>query len=171
MESQVFILLHIRWLIQKNFTLPLETNLISLFFSLIGSAGTWQQGFYAFGYVVLTLEAYFIRDWRTLTFFSILPSFVVLFIFKTIPESPRWLASQGKIKEAEHILRKIGKENGSRNNEVIFLKVDSRTEGKTSQHGTLDLFTHRSVCPVTGIMMLSWCVNTDDGVLWTCFEC
>ena len=57
-------------------------------------------------------------------------------------------------------MRKIGKENGSRNNEVIFLKVDSRTEGKTSQHGALDLFTHRSVCPVTGIMMLSWCVNS-----------
>lgn len=108
----------------------------------------------------MTLEAYFIRDWRTLTFFSILPSFVVLFIFKTIPESSRWLASQGKIKEAEHILRKIGKENGSHNNEVIFLKVDSRTEGKTSQHGALDLFTHRSVCPVTGIMMLLWCVNS-----------
>lgn len=100
------------------------------------------------------------RDWRTLTFFSILPSFVVLFIFKTIPESPRWLAFQGKIKEAEYTLKKIGKENGSRNNEDIFLKVDSRTEGKTSHHGAIDLFTHRSVCPVTVIMMLAWCVNS-----------
>lgn len=57
-------------------------------------------------------------------------------------------------------MKKIGKENGSRNNEDIFLKVDSRTEGKTSHHGAIDLFTHRSVCPVTVIMMLAWCVNS-----------
>ena len=127
---------------------------------MLGTAGTWQQGFYAFGYVVLALEAYFIRDWRTLTFISILPSFIVLLIFKSIPESPRWLASQGRITEAEHILRKIGKENDSLNSEVIFLKVDTRTEGKASQYGAFDLFTRKSVCVITVIMMMLWCVNS-----------
>lgn len=128
---------------------------------IVGSAGTWQQAFYAIGYVVLALEAYFIRDWRTLTVITILPSFIVLLIFKSIPESPRWLASQGRIKEAENILRNIEKENSSNKNEVIFLKTDTtKQDTKTSQYGVIDLFTHKSVCIVTVIMMFTWCVNS-----------
>lgn len=109
----------------------------------------------------MALEAYFIRNWRTLTIISILPSFIVLLIFKSIPESPRWLASQGRIKETENILRKIEKENGSDKNEVIFLKTETtKGDTKTSQYGIIDLFTHKSVCVVTVIMMFSWCVNS-----------
>ena len=137
-----------------------QLKVFFLYLSLLGSAGTWQQGFYAFAYVVLAFEAYFIRDWRTLTIISILPSFIVLLVFKSIPESPRWLASQGKIKEAENILRKIEKENGSNTNEVIFLKVEAKIRGKSSQHGIIDLFMHKSVCIITVVMMLIWCVNS-----------
>ena len=108
----------------------------------------------------MAFEAYFIRDWRTLTVISILPSFTVLLIFKSIPESPRWLASQGRTKEAEHILRKIEKENGCDKNEVIFLKVETKVDGNVSQYGIIDLFTHKSVCIITVIMMLLWCVNS-----------
>ena len=130
-------------------------------FFFVGSAGTWQQAFYAVGYVVLAIEAYFIRNWRTLTVITILPSFIILLIFKSIPESPRWLASQGRIKEAENILRNIEKENNSDKNEVIFLKTDTTKEDtKSSQHGVIDLFTHKSVCIVTVIMMFTWCVNS-----------
>lgn len=91
---------------------------------------------------------------------SILPSFIVLLVFKSIPESPRWLASQGRITEAENILRKIEKENGSHKNEVIFLKTETNRDTKTSQYGIIDLFTHKSVCVITVIMMLIWCVNS-----------
>lgn len=127
----------------------------------VGSAGTWQQAFYAVGYVVLAVEAYFIRNWRTLTVITILPSFIVLLVFKSIPESPRWLASQGRIKEAEKILRNIEKENCSNKNELIFLKMDTTKEDtKTSQYGIIDLFTHKSLCIVTVIMMFIWCVNS-----------
>lgn len=131
-----------------------------LFFFFPGTAGTWQQAFPAVGYVFLAIEAYFIRNWRTLTVISIFPSFVVLLVFKSIPESPRWLASQGKIKEAEQILRKIEKENGFQKSEVVFLKTDAKGNTESSQYGMIDLFTHKSICVVTVIMMLIWCVNS-----------
>lgn len=128
---------------------------------IVGSAGTWQQAFYAVGYVVLAFEAYFIPDWRTLTVITILPSFIILLVFKSIPESPRWLASQGRIKEAENILWNIEKENGSNNSEVIFLKTDmTKEDTKSPQYGVIDLFTHKSVSIIMVIMMFTWCVNS-----------
>lgn len=130
---------------------------------LSGTAGIWQQAFYPFCYVALALEAYIIRDWRTLTVISILPTLMVLLIFKSIPESPRWLLSQGRVKEAEAIVRKIKEENGYGNGELIFLKMESKrviAQGNNCKYGTIDLFTHKSVRVITIIMMLSWCVNS-----------
>ena len=130
---------------------------------LSGTAGIWQQAFYPFCYVVLALEAYIIRDWRTLTVISILPTLMVLLIFRSIPESPRWLLSQGRVKEAEAIVRKIKEENGYGNGELIFLKMESKrviAQGNNCKYGTIDLFTHKSVRVITIIMMLSWCVNS-----------
>ena len=109
------------------------------------------------------MAAYFIRDWRTLTFISILPTLIVLLVFKSIPESPRWLLSQGRVEEAEHILRKIEIENGYHISEEIFLKKEDKRvqeDGKDCQHGIIDLFTHKSVCVITIIMMISWCVTS-----------
>ena len=83
-----------------------------------------------------------------------------MLVFKSIPESPRWLSSQGRVEEAENILRKIEKENGYHGQEVIFLKVETKVDKKASQHGMMDLFTRKSVCLITAIMMLIWCVNS-----------
>ena len=127
------------------------------------SAGTWQYAFRNFGYVLLAFEAYFIRDWRALTVISILPSFFFILFYKSIPESPRWLASQGRIEEAENILRKIETDNDHHDSEEIFLKTETKhatVAGKTSRRGIMALFTHKSVCLITVVMMLIWWVNS-----------
>ena len=71
--------------------------------------------------------------------------------------------SQGRISEAESILKKIQRENGHSNTEVILLKAQPnhvKQDGKASQRGVMDLFTHQSICIITLVMMLLWCVTS-----------
>ncbi|KXJ28982.1 Organic cation transporter protein [Exaiptasia diaphana] len=63
-----------------------------------------------FGWVVgacyTVMLAYFIRDWRILLIVASLSAAVLLFTFKVVPETARWLLSHDKIDEAHAVLMK-----------------------------------------------------------------
>uniref|UniRef100_A0A3B5L9M6 Major facilitator superfamily (MFS) profile domain-containing protein n=1 Tax=Xiphophorus couchianus TaxID=32473 RepID=A0A3B5L9M6_9TELE len=92
--------------------------------------------FFAVGYTLLPLLAFFVRDWRMLQVGFMLAGCVCLFI----PESPRWLLSQGRVEEAEVIIRNAAKMNRIESPPVIFrpLKNEGRTE-ETRVHNICDL--------------------------------
>ncbi|XP_067936765.1 solute carrier family 22 member 21-like [Watersipora subatra] len=74
---------------------------------VIGLVYSW-----GIGICLLSLFAYFIRDWRTLHMAVSLPNFVLCpLAFWLFDESPHWLYSQGRYKEAQAVLEKIASRN------------------------------------------------------------
>ena len=66
---------------------------------------------FAIGELILGLEAFFIRDWRTLQLFVHIPVLGLVLLWFVLPESPRWLMAAGKTRAAEKILAQAAKMN------------------------------------------------------------
>ncbi|XP_033116929.1 organic cation transporter protein-like [Anneissia japonica] len=69
--------------------------------------------FFAIGYMLLAILAYFIRSWRHLELAASIPIILTFIMYPFIPESPRWLVTQQRYKEATDILKKMAEENGT----------------------------------------------------------
>jgi hypothetical protein len=67
--------------------------------------------FYILGEYITVLMCYFIRDYNWLYLFA--SGFMCIFpiYFWIIPESPRWLMTQGKYEEASRVLKRIADSN------------------------------------------------------------
>lgn len=123
------------------------------------------QAGWAFGFITLPAVAWFIRDWvwfQLITTFPIIPFF---FMYWVVPESPRWLMTQGKMEKFEKVVnkaarlnRKVGKSDAV--NLEALLPTIKRGAGETTKSGTLfDLFkTPRLRCR-TFNCIYHWMVN------------
>uniref|UniRef100_A0A8C9XHS3 Solute carrier family 22 member 5 n=1 Tax=Sander lucioperca TaxID=283035 RepID=A0A8C9XHS3_SANLU len=86
--------------------------------------------FYCIGYMTLPWIAYGIREWRTLL--AVLSATAVVYIplWWFIPESPRWLITQGRVEEAEAIVRDAARKNKVEAPTVIFKESEQETGQK-----------------------------------------
>ncbi|XP_062976773.1 solute carrier family 22 member 4 [Elgaria multicarinata webbii] len=113
--------------------------------------------FFAIGYMLLPLFAYFIRDWRMLLLALTVPGVCCVPLWWLIPESPRWLISQARFEEAEIIIRKAAKMNGI---PAPALLLDPREvedfKAKQQQGMLLDLFRTRNIAIITVMFLLLW---------------
>ncbi|XP_049447059.1 solute carrier family 22 member 4-like [Epinephelus fuscoguttatus] len=125
------------------------TGHVRVLYSSMGSS----LGF-AIGYILLPLFAYFLRDWRSLLLGLSLPGLVYIPLWWLIPESPRWLLSQGKVEEAEAIMRKAAKWNKVQAPRVIFQDNDvDKTEIHSKQRlSAIDLYRTSSIRTTTLIL-------------------
>ncbi|KAM6970924.1 solute carrier family 22 member 13b [Tautogolabrus adspersus] len=97
------------------------------------------HSFFPLGLIMLSGIAYFIRNWRILQFVLFSPLLPVLGIFYwVLPESARWLITQGRKKEAIKEVRRAAKVNGRKVPEELLDKMEVE---ETSKRGNmLDIF-------------------------------
>lgn len=68
-----------------------------------------QEMPFLISYISLPIIAYFVREWRQLQLVTSVPWIIVIAYYWLIPESPRWLITVGRKREAIAILTHIAK--------------------------------------------------------------
>uniref|UniRef100_UPI0037E8A2DA organic cation/carnitine transporter 2-like isoform X1 n=1 Tax=Semicossyphus pulcher TaxID=241346 RepID=UPI0037E8A2DA len=113
--------------------------------------------FFCFGYMLLPLLAFLIRDWRMLLLSLVLPGFFCIPLWWFIPESPRWLLSQGRVSEAEAVIRNAAKRNKVAAPSVIFSppQIELQSEQRRA-HNICDLFRSRNIRWLSVTLWLVW---------------
>lgn len=73
------------------------------------------ESFWAIGWLLAALVSYVIIPkfgWQAAFYIGALPALYVFYLWKSIPESPRYLASKGKLAQAEEIVQAIESQSG-----------------------------------------------------------
>ncbi|XP_067996221.1 solute carrier family 22 member 15-like isoform X2 [Melanerpes formicivorus] len=113
---------------------------------------------FAVGIAVYALLGYCVREWRYLALVSNSPGVIFLLLSFMLPESPRWLYSQGKMAEAEDVLQYIALGNGKERLNLK-LKPSAGTMRKDdSAPSILNLVKHPVLRWRTIILMYIWYV-------------
>ncbi|KJH51908.1 transporter, major facilitator family protein [Dictyocaulus viviparus] len=117
-------------------------------------------GFYAFGEVILAGMAYFLTDYRLLHAVIALPSLIFLSYWWLIPESARWLVTKHRYEEADIILHKAARINGSYVPEKWWEQLQIGQNNKYQSFGMIDLVRTPNMRKRTLVCFFLWPVNT-----------
>ncbi|XP_070532061.1 organic cation transporter protein-like isoform X2 [Ptychodera flava] len=132
-------------------------------------AGMVYMMFFGVGYMLFALYGYLVRDWSSLQLVITVPTILFLSYWWLVPESPRWLISVGRNKEAEEIIRKCGRVNNVPVPEDIFgefwnpLKMGKtkiKEKDAEEKGAILDLLRLPNMRKKTLILFYNWLVNT-----------
>ena len=111
-------------------------------------------GFFQFNIVFGILAAYLSNyligtmgfgdmEWRWKLGISAVPAALFLVMLFTIPESPRWLAKRGRVREAEDVLRSTGDPNYQEDLRQIVVSVDEQQAASNEP-----FFSHKYRLPI-----------------------
>ncbi|KAM9466317.1 solute carrier family 22 member 15 isoform 1-T1 [Clarias gariepinus] len=118
--------------------------------------GTITNMTFAVGIALFALLGYYIRSWRNLAFAANCPG-VLLFLFCImLPESPRWLYSQGRTGETEKVLQDFALRNGKGSVTLKLRKTPGTPGTEASKAGLLQLVRHRVLRCRTIVLMYVW---------------
>uniref|UniRef100_A0A1A8NBD7 Solute carrier family 22 (Organic cation/carnitine transporter), member 5 n=1 Tax=Nothobranchius pienaari TaxID=704102 RepID=A0A1A8NBD7_9TELE len=112
--------------------------------------------FYCIGYMTLPWIAYGIRDWRTLLAVLSATSVVYIPLWWFLPESPRWLITQGKAAEAEIIVREAARKNKVQAPPVVFKESEIQDMPPGRKYTMLDILKSFNLRCITLMCLLLW---------------
>lgn len=118
--------------------------------------GTTLWYFWVLSLMVLAFFAWLIRDWRTLAMAAAIPGLLVIFFWRFLPESPRWLLAHNRHKEAMENLQKVADFNRKEMPEGDLEQYDANL---TQRKGDVrNLFSSMTMTKRTLISWFSWMV-------------
>ncbi|XP_055082616.1 solute carrier family 22 member 4 [Periophthalmus magnuspinnatus] len=112
--------------------------------------------FYCIGYMTLPWIAFAIREWRPLLAVLATTSVVYFPLWWFIPESPRWLLTQGRRDEAEDIVRDAARKNKVQAPAVIFKEAEVSVLSDIKKYSILDVLRSRNSCCLTLMCLVLW---------------
>lgn len=119
--------------------------------------GTLTSMCFAVGISLFGALGYLIRPWRTLATAANSSGVFCLLLSLTLPESPRWLYSQGRTEEAEEVLRVMAVRNGSPVKNLQLQRVGARAgPDSAGSVGLLQLLLHPVLRLRTLVLMYVW---------------
>ncbi|KAB0795654.1 hypothetical protein PPYR_12493 [Photinus pyralis] len=111
---------------------------------------------------VLPWIAWYLEDWRMLCVVTSVPLALAVFTPWCVPESARWLVSQGQIDKSIGILKKFERINGTKVEESMYKQFrDScykaqKEEEDSKSYSVIDLFKTPHLRKITLLLILIW---------------
>jgi len=122
-------------------------------------ASVFAQIPFAVGYLFIVFIAWCIRSWQILQWVLAIPNSLFFLLYFIIPESPRWLVSQGKTERAIKSIKVAANSNNLQVPTEIHIEK-SFSDDKTKKLGICILIAHPVLCYRLIIMSLNWIVIT-----------
>lgn len=113
---------------------------------------------FSVGMMVLAGMAYVVREWRALQLGLSVPLALTGIFFCILPESARWLLTQGKQEEAKKLILKAAIVNKRTVPETLLHEMEGEKSSKTGS--VLDLFRIPRLRRITLIMSYIWFVTS-----------
>ncbi|XP_007654504.2 solute carrier family 22 member 7 [Ornithorhynchus anatinus] len=138
--------------------LPLELEWLDVKHRTV--AGVISSTFWSLGATLLALVGYLIRDWRWLLLAVTLPCAPGIVSLWWVPESARWLLTQGRVREARRYLLRCAALN-HRDGTAQALSMEALNKiavAEKSRHhlSYLDLFRTRRLRTISLLCMVVW---------------
>lgn len=121
----------------------------------------------SFGIIVITVVAYYTRNFRYLQLVVTIPGILNIFWLMTIPESPRWLLIKGRMDEALEVVSRAAKMNGITDYDEVEIKSQlhkiyasySMTNNVGRNRSLLDLFRTPVIRKNSIVMCFNWFIT------------
>lgn len=118
--------------------------------------------FFTFAACVLPWIAYFLADWRMTCIVTSVPLVLAVATPWLVPESARWLVSQGQVDRAIEILNKFERVNGTKVPEDVYKRFREtcakicKEEEADRTYSVLDLFKTPRLRKITILFIVIW---------------